>query len=320
MGSLTETLSQERIAITGSSGYLGTQLVKKLSFLPILCLDLNFPLLKLPKSAIFKQCSVLDPKIGKEIEEFKPTCVIHLAFSVSPVHGSKIKDAFKVDFEGTKNVFEFSARNRVQQIIHMSSTLAYGAFKDNPKLLTEEHPLRAKSSFHYAYHKRIVEEQVCNPFINNHKKIKLTILRPCAFIGETLHNYVVKILKGKFLPVMRKGGDNSIQFAYIDDIVNAILRSIIKKSAGVYNITPDDAISMNEIAKLLPGCKVVLPEFLARLGNTLLWWTHLSDAPTSYLDYVRWPFVASNNKAKAELGWQPEKTSEMTLLSLVNKS
>lgn len=321
MESIKNKLTRERIVVTGSSGFLGTNLIKQLqksTAINLLCIDKKPLKVTLANNSVFKQIDILHPDLIDHIQLFNPTIIIHLAFTVSPVKKSEVKQAYLVDIEGTNKILQIGLLTNVKQIIYISSTLAYGAFKANPILLTEDDPLQAKKDFHYAFHKKLTESLVCHPFMKAHKQPILTILRPCTFLAINSTNYVSNILRRKILPVIRHAGEIPIQFCHIDDVINAILLSITNKKAGIYNVVPDDSITMNEISQLLPGRKIVLPAWLARLGSRILWFIGSGDAPASYLDFVRWPFLASNNKIKKELHWIPQKTSKEALLSLFN--
>lgn len=269
----------------------------------------------LPQTVSFRQVSVLDPALPDHLTELRPDVVIHLAFTVNPTH--KPSRAREVDIGGTRAVLEVAASVGVKHLIHISSSLTYGALPDNPALLTEESPLRARPTFHYPYHKRLVEEEVLPSFREKYPNIKLTVVRPCGFLGPDLSNYVANVLRGRLLPVMRGGGKTPIQFGHLEDIVDGIIAVVSSDQGGVFNLAPNDTMTMDEIAAFMPGRKVVVPEFLARLGIRLLWALRLYKAPPGYLDYVRHPFVADNSLAKEQLGWEPKYSTQEALQSLL---
>ncbi len=308
-----------KILITGVSGYLGLELSKKLYNHEIIGLDIKKPKEELPDNVTFLKKSVLDENLDHIFSDYRPDICIHLAWTVTPVHKKNLKKAYNVDYNGTKNIFNLCKKFTIQYIIFMSSTLAYGALKDNSLELTEEDPLRAKKSFHYAYHKRLVENEIVQPFIQENPSIIVTVIRAPGFLGPMVTNYIAGILRSKFLPVMIGGRNTQIQFLHINDLLDIFELFVEKKISGTFNITPNDAIAMKKVSKILPGFRIYIPEFLARLGVSILWFFHMYKAPSSYLDFVRYPFVASNTKAKQKLGWEPKFTTKKSLESLFNE-
>lgn len=308
-----------KFLITGISGYLGFELAKKLTSHTIIGVDIKDPKEPFPDNVIFIKKSILDPSLEKIFEQHLPQIVIHLAWTVTPVHKKKIKQAFELDYNGTKVILEYCTKYKVQYLVFMSSTLAYGALETNPSTLTEASPLRAKKSFHYAYHKRIVEQEIIQPFIQENPSIVVTVVRAPGFLGPTINNYIAHILRSSFLPVMIGGRNTSIQFLHISDLLDFFSLVIDNKVSGIFNVAPDDCMLMKDIPKILPGMKIYVPEFIARLGISLLWFFHAYQAPSSYLDFVRYPFIASNKKAQEELGWRPNYTSKDAILTLLAK-
>ena len=65
---------------------------------------------------------------------------MHLAFILNPSHDEELM--YDVDVNGTHNVLEAAAEAGIGQVLVTSSTVAYGAFPDNPVPLTEDDPVR----------------------------------------------------------------------------------------------------------------------------------------------------------------------------------
>ena len=306
-----------KILITGVSGYLGYELAKKLSSHQIIGIDIKKFRSEFPKHVKFINKSILEPDLESVFAQIAPDICIHLAWTVTPVHKKYLQKALELDYTGTQKIFYYCKSTQVKHIIFMSSTLAYGALKDNPEILTEESPLRAKKSFHYAYNKRIVENEIVQGFIRENPSIKVTVIRAPGFLGPTVKNYVSGILKSKFLPVMIGGRQTPIQFLHIKDLLDVFELVIDKEIAGTYNVAPSDTLLMKEIPNHLKGIKIYLPEFLARLGVSILWFFHFYKTPSSYLDFVRYPFLVSNDKIRKDLGWKPQYSTKDAIESLI---
>ena len=289
------------------------------SFGKIVASDIHpLPGMKKSNDIDFINLDVRDVKLAEIIHGERIEIVIHLAFTVNPVHNRSL--AYDIDVNGTKNVIKscFSSVD-VKQIIHTSSTLAYGAFQDNP-VLTEDHPLRARPNFPYSYHKRIVEEEIDRYAKSHAEKISddlvITKLRPCGFIGPNVENYVSRVLSGGYKPLLRGWESTEIQWAHEVDIVESYIKSIEKRVGGAFNITPNDSVSMEEIADIMGGRKIRIHPTIARSLLWFQWNLRLGEAPPAYLDFVQFPFVANNKKAREILSWVPKYSTKEALEAL----
>ena len=121
------------ILITGSSGFVGTNLInfflrKKISFLGI-------DKIKSPyyKNINFKKVDISNLKeIEKIFKKYKPKSVIHLAAisGVGSCH-QNINKAFKVNIEGTFNVLYLARKYHCKKIL-LASSFATDKFYSNP--------------------------------------------------------------------------------------------------------------------------------------------------------------------------------------------
>ena len=118
------------------------------------------------------------------------------------------------------------------------------------------------------------EETVCNPLgiygslkyaaekiiIGYHQVFgtKYTIIRPSALYGEHCVSrrvgqaFIENALEGKNLTV-NGSGDDSLDFTYIDDLVQGILLTITNKKSinEIFNITFGSARKLNELAEIV---------------------------------------------------------------------
>lgn len=302
------------VCITGASGYLGGRLLHELEARKdigtLVGIDI-VPPSNGSKAMSFHRIDIRDPKIEDIFSEHKIDTIFHLAFVVKPIHNRKLM--YDVDFLGTKNVLKKAYLSGVKQVIAISSTLAYGAHKDNPCELKEGDPLRGNKSFPYGYNKALVDKMI-QGFAEEYLEMIITILRPCTIFGPNVNNYVSRML---FRPVtVSVSGDNPrVQFLHEDDFVKACLSVMEKKIPGIFNIAGDGTLTAREIADTL-GTKVIpLPACILYPLLEILWRLHAPgiEVNRGYLDYVRYPFVASPDKAKKGLGFYPEFTSAKTL-------
>jgi UDP-glucose 4-epimerase len=310
------------IAITGAAGYLGQHLVQ---YLNKVSSDIDlFVALDIQKKAfspeipfVFYRIDIRE-KLSSVLEEHGVTDLIHLAWILNPIHNEK--KAYHVDVEGTKNVLEEAHNANVDYFLHTSSTLAYGAHPDNPYPLTEADSLRGNRKFHYSYHKALAEQSI-DEFALKFKSMKIGRIRPSAILSCDIENFVADILRGGWqtfflMPFPNK--DTPIQFLHLEDALEGFRIMLDQRLEGVYNVSPDEDVKIGQIPNILNGRGVRIP---LRLLKTLLWFQwklRLFSAPPSYLDFVAYPFVASNQKLK-KLGFSPKYSTEEVLLSFKGK-
>jgi UDP-glucose 4-epimerase len=299
-----------RYLITGGSGYIGSRLVDHLSGREetdaIVVADIRPPASFRPKTTFAK----LDVRDRAGVRELlageQPDCVVHLAFLLNPIHDEAAM--YDVDVNGTQYVLEAASAAGVRQMLVTSSTTAYGAFADNPVPLTEDDPVRGAPDFSYARDKA-ESDRLCQLWALQHPERVMTIVRPCIVFGPDVDNYIVRLwLRQPFradfgLP------DQPMQFVHVDDVAEALIALLEGRHAGVFNVSADGYLSVNEAAELLSLKSRRVPYKLFKRIAAGLWTARVSEAPAGQLEFVIHPWVASNEKLKEATGWQPQYTS-----------
>jgi UDP-glucose 4-epimerase len=304
----------KRILITGISGYLGNRLAESLAGRDEVGLIVGVdvaPMKKEYRNVVFHKTDIRSPEIAAIMKDSQIDTVLHLAFVVKPIHNKKLMH--DIDVNGTRNVLEGALSSGVKHVVAISSTLAYGAHRDNPLELTEDHPLRGNENYPYGHNKALVDVMM-QEFAKNHPEMTITILRPCTVFGPSVDNYVSRML---FMPVVVSiiGYDPDVQLVHEDDFVNACLCAMDKKIPGAFNIAGDGALCTSAIASLIGTTVIPLPKWTIYPLLEVLWRLHLPgiEVNRGYLDYIRYPFVASTLRAKRELGFKPKHTALETL-------
>ena len=127
-----------RILVTGATGYIGERLIETLREKDwverIIGLDIRESPLRHTKLRFVRR------DIREPLDDLFTTdgidAVAHLAFVVPPIHDKGLME--EINKGGLRNTLDAAARAGVKQILHASSTTAYGFHPDNDKPLTEE--------------------------------------------------------------------------------------------------------------------------------------------------------------------------------------
>ena len=131
------------VFITGAAGQWGTRLAKRLAAeedLRVVALDDQPPSPGLA-GLDYLQADFQDPLIGDLLATEAVHTVCHLAFRPSLRPDD---DAYAYNVRGSARLLATCVAAGVQHVVLMSSTAVYGAHRDNPVLLRENHALRGK--------------------------------------------------------------------------------------------------------------------------------------------------------------------------------
>ena len=291
-----------RIAVTGASGYIAGLLIERLVGLQsverVLATDIRPSRVgQLPKVEFLRQ-DVGDPFpdlfVGRELD-----AVVHLAYILNPGH--KRLKARRVNVQGTVNLLEACARGGVGHILYLSSTSVYGAYPDNPELLSEDAPVRPLKGFQYSEDKAEAEGLLAQ-FAALHQGVTVTVLRACPVLGPHADNFISRAFLRSIL-VAVNGYDPPMQFLHEDDLVENLLWCITERPAGTYNLAGDGTVRWSEMAGMLGRRLLSMPAPVLYALAALGWRLRLqSESPACGINFIRYRWTADTEKAKRELG------------------
>jgi len=235
-----------KIAITGGSGLIGTELcnlfkqnhdVTVLDFKESKISGVNFVKIDIENSN-----EIIDST--KEID-----LIIHLAASLGVVETEKnpVK-TLDVNAIGTKNVLEACKENNIKKIIFSSSSEIYG----EPEVIPIKEIDRITPITTYGISKLMAEE-----YIKSYSRvydIKYTIFRLFNVYGEKQANrwvvpeFVKKIVNDEEVNI--HGDGNQVRaFCHVSDIANAFSFALTKGNNEVFNVGNNfEPISIKDLA------------------------------------------------------------------------
>jgi UDP-glucose 4-epimerase len=310
-----------KYVITGGAGYIGSRLVEFLAGRPdterIAIADVKPP--RIPHvNTEFHRTDVRDrASLQALLERIEPDALVHLAFVLNPIRDEEAM--YDIDVNGTFNALDAASRVGTRQVLVTSSATAYGAWPDNPEPISEDWILRGQPDFAYARHKTEAD-RICQLWAANHPDRTMTIVRPCIVLGPNVDNYIVRSWENApFYPRFRGEPDQHVQFVHEDDLAEAISGLLVGGHAGAFNVTGDGVMTWQETAEEA-GIKIRTMPFGFFYGLTKLFWrlrVPNTESPPGNLQFIRHPWVCSNEKLKQTLGWAPKhdtrETFELTL-------
>lgn len=280
---------QEKVAVTGGSGFIGTHLCRALS-------DEGYDVV------------VVDTQSGVNILDITAlekafagaTYVFHLAALPRVQYSIEYpKETHEVNVTGTLNVLLAAKKAGVKKVIYSASSSAYGDQDVMPLIET----MRTSPKSPYALHKYIGEEY-CKLFseVYGLSTVSLryfNVYGPGASAEGAYALVIAKFLKQRLedMPMTITGdGTQTRDFTHVRDVVRANMLAATSEHVGrgeVINIGSGNAVSVNQIAKLIGGPVEYIP---ARLE------VHDTRADWSL--------------AKRLLGWEPTVSIEDGILEL----
>jgi UDP-glucose 4-epimerase len=222
-----------KILVTGSSGFIGKKIVKKLDKFEIIT-DSN-------------DSEHIDLQNREQIMKLDSAdIVIHLG-GKTPQNELKWSEYFDNNVIGTLNVLEYCIQKKVKKMIYVSSYV-YG----NPKYcpVDENHSI----SPHNAYtESKYLGERLCE-FYCNRSDLNLIILRPFNIFGESMKegflitNLINSVKTGKKVTIVNKNSKRD--FLHVDDFVDLIAKLIDQNfKFEVFNVGAGKSYSFEEIIK-----------------------------------------------------------------------
>ena len=297
------------VLVTGSSGYLGSQVVAALAArgdIEVIALDLRDPAQRLP-GVIYENADIRAAEVDAIVGRHRPRVVVHLASIVTPGKKSNREFEFSVDVGGTRNLLEACLAHGVRRIIVSSSGAAYGYHADNPEWLTEADPVRGNQSFAYSWHKRLVEEMLAE-YRASQPQLEQIVFRIGTILGATVHNQITDLFEKPRL-IAIKGSDSPFVFIHDRDVVGAIVQAVDSPVTGIFNVAGDGKLSIFEIAGRLGKRCVVFPPGLLQAALWLLKKLGMTQYGPEQIDFLRYRPVLANRRLKEEFGYVPKLTS-----------
>lgn len=299
------------VAVTGSSGYLGRRLLEALEEHPdvkrVIGIDVDDPKVS-TRNLEFYRLDMRSPAVADVIAG--ADVLVHLGFVLATMRDAE--EMHDINVGGTRNVLAAASRAGVRKIVHLSSVMAYGAHPDNDFPLTEASPIRPVRGFPYSEHKAECEELIAG-VREAHPDLTVTVLRPALVFGPTVSGLLARLIESPF-SLGVEGYDPPLQCVHETDVARAIVHVIDNDLPGAFNLCADGWVERDEAAGLLGHRTVTLGHEEAYRRADRMWRVGASDLPPSYLPFVMYPWVMSN-EALASTGFTFLHGNEETLIA-----
>lgn len=314
------TANGTSIALTGTAGFVGSQLLRALEddsrYSQIIAIDYRKPPFETKKTKFYRfdlTETLADAKLLEIFEKENVDTVIHAAFPVSPPRD--LSWAHELVSVGTMYVLDACAAKKVRKLISVSTTELYGAYPNNPNFLSEKHALRGGFKSKFLRDRVDADNQVLS-FAKKHPETIVTLLRPCTILGPNVNHYKTDFLQ-RLVIVTVLGYDPLFQCVHEDDVTRAFKHVIEKDYPGVFNIVGGGVLPLSRVLHLAGKLSIPMPSPILYPLVNLLWALDIINAPSSRLDFLKYLCVADGEKARKVMGFEAKYSTKETLLSFI---
>lgn len=276
------------VAITGSSGFVGNHLKKRL-------INIGYEIIDLDLS---QNIDITNWDHIKNTRRFD--CLIHLAAKTFVPDSYKCpKDFYTTNIIGTLHALEL-CREKEAKMIYISSYV-YG----NPQYLPidELHPI---SSFNPYSQSKIIGENLCKSYEKDFR-VKSIIIRPFNLYGPGQNEFflipfIIKQLNKKVIKL--KDSQPKRDYLFIEDFIDALIKCVDYHESNyeVFNIGAGESYSVELIANKIISASHKKPKI-----------KYLNETRENEIMNT----IANIQKAKSKLNWAPKISLEQGLTLLL---
>ena len=252
----------KKVVVTGGSGFIGSNLTQELSKENQVTVVDNLSTGYLENiqnlinsgDIIFVEGSITDMDLLQKLFE-DVDYIFHQA--AIPSVPRSVKDPISSNYtnvNGTLNVLVAARDNNVKKLVYASSSSAYG---DTP-VLPKSEDMKPCPLSPYAISK-LTAEYYCQVFsdVYNLATASLRYFNvfgpkqdPSSEYAAVIPKFIGSVLNDKS-PIVYGDGEQTRDFTFVDDVVNANILAAESRSTGVFNIAGGKRISINDLAGLI---------------------------------------------------------------------
>lgn len=321
------------VAVTGATGEIGKPFVRALELTPevgrVLAMarrpfdpaELGWNRTDYRQGDIRVRAAVDDLVAGVDV-------VVHLAFIVVKA----TTGSYRINIEGSRNVFEATVAAGVPRLIYTSSVAAYGYHEHEGRLI-EGMPARGTERHAYSHQKAAVERVLDEALTGS--ATDAYVFRPCVVAGPeapALLEQLPYLRLAHMLPpvALRALGrvpalkpvlpDHGVAFQLVhhDDVAAALVAGVLGRGhPGVYNLAGAGEVRWSDLADELDWYAVRIPRRAIDVSANVVARMPLLAVEAGWLEALRVPMLMDCTRARQQLGWQPAYDSRQTLHELV---
>ena len=314
-----------RVVVVGATGNVGTSVLRSFADEPrvesVLGLARRTPRMSFPKTEWGRVDIANAPDLAGFFDG--ADAVVHLAWLIQPGRDHEVLRATNV--EGSRRVFQAAVDAGVPSLVYASSV---GAYAPGPKdrVVDEGWPTTGIGSSFYSRHKAEVE-RILDAVERDTPALRVVRLRPGLIFKREAASEIRRLFAGPLLPspLVRRGlipvvpDDPRLVFQAVHslDVGEAYRLATVGDAQGAFNVAADPVLDPTELARALGARRVRVAGRALRAGAAATFRLRLQPSEPGWVDMALNAPVMDCTRARAELGWRPERTSVETLRELI---
>lgn len=316
------------ILVTGSEGYLASQLIDKLLARPDVERIIGVDIRESSERAehepryTYIRASVTDTDLVERLRGEEIDTAVHTAWTFDPIHDTEAQD--EVDITGTRNILALVTALGIPHLYYLGSTTCYAPLPGNPQrepfLKEEEWNDRAEERMSTAYRysrNKAIGEQVIQAYSEAHPEKTIGWMRGAIAIGPKTRNIVSYMAESPFtfglFMFSVAGYDPPMQYVSEEDMLEVMYRATMEGWRGPVNVAGEGTLRYSEVVRTLGRIRIPLPSFVLYPFVWLLWHLRIFKFPPSLLDLIRYPWVGDITRLRETFGFKPTHTSRQAL-------
>lgn len=312
-----------RIVVTGASGNIGTAVVRRLLERGDTVVGISRrrpPLVPPYRDADWVTADLGAPTAAQVLQPALAgaDAVVHLAWLIQPSRDRELLR--RVNVGGLRAVLDAVRAAQVPHLVHVSSI---GAYSPAPGTVKDESwPTGGVPGSSYSE-----DKAACERLLDGVDDLLVARVRPTLVLQPQAATEITRYFLGSLVPrsLLRPGllrfaplpKSFAVQFVHTDDVADAVARILAARASGAFNLAADPIIDRARFAEVFGGVGPPMPvgalkalaeaSYRARLQPTDGGWVEMG---------FKLPNIASD-RARAELGWQPQHAADQVLADFV---
>jgi UDP-glucose 4-epimerase len=314
-----------RIAVTGATGNVGSQLLPQLLAAPevesVVGIARRLPAEPDPRV----EWHALDVAADDLSAAFRGAdVVVHLAWLLQPSHDPD--EMRRVNLGGSRRVFDAVVQQGVPALVHASSI---GAYSPAPKdrRVDESHPTDGIATSTYSRHKAEAERML-DRLEAEHPERRVVRMRKGIVLQPDAASELARYFLGPFVPqsLVRRalvpvvpGVDRlAVQALHAADAASAYVAACVQPVTGAFNLAAEPVLDPPTLARLLGARTVPVPAAAVRGLVDVSWRLHLQPTDPGWVDIGRYGPLMDCTRAATVLGWTPQHDAGQALIDTVD--
>jgi UDP-glucose 4-epimerase len=249
--------------------------------------------------------------------------VLHLAWLIQPGRDEAI--THRVNVAGSERVFRAAVEAKVPALVYASSV---GAYSPGPKdrLVDESWPTEGIRSSFYSRHK-VAVERALDRLEREQPEMRVVRMRPGLIFKAQAATEIRRLFAGPFLPrallrpelIAFVPDTPRLRFQAVHslDVGDAYRRAVLADARGAFNLAADPPIGPGELAQILHARRIKVPSQALRGGAAVTFALRLQPSEPGWVDMAFAVPLLDSTRARAELGWQPQRSGTDALAELI---